>query len=173
MSSLKNKKSQTTITALWVLLFAGCQGGLPVTKEITGRVTKVHDGDSVHISPAGEKRIIVRLAAIDAPEIKQSQGLESRNYLRSLILNREVLAQCNKLDKYRRNICVIKHNDRDINLEMLRAGHAWYYTKYKDEQTRTNRRAYNKAESQARRSKIGLWDNAEVQPPWEYRAQSN
>ena len=60
----------------------------PITDTFTGAVTKVHDGDSIHITPKGEKRVIIRLAGIDAPEIKQPFGIASRDRLRSMILNR-------------------------------------------------------------------------------------
>lgn len=151
-------------------MLTGCQGGLPVTQEITGRITKVHDGDSVHVTPTGKSRVIVRLAAIDAPEIKQSNGIESRDYLRSMIMNRNVNVRCNKTDKYRRQICVVSHDGKDINLEMLKAGHAWYYAKYKNEQARKDQRLYLKAESQAKKSKTGLWATSEPVAPWQFRA---
>lgn len=130
----------------------------------------MHDGDSIHITPAGSKRVIIRLAAIDAPEIKQKHGLESRDYLRSLLLNKSASAHCNKTDKYQRQVCVVIRDDRDINIEMLSAGQAWYYTRFKDEQTRKNQRAYRKAEALARKRKLGLWQY-ESMAPWAFRSQ--
>lgn len=148
----------------------GCQSGLPVNKELNGRVTKVHDGDSVHITPGGSKRVIVRLAAIDAPEIRQAHGIKSRDYLRGLILNRDVTAYCNKLDKYQRQICKVTYRGTDINVEMLKGGHAWYYQRYRKEQTRGDQRKYKKAESLAQKAKLGLWKNTQAVAPWEFRS---
>ena len=159
--------------SIWLLLcsVAGCQGGLPVKKVVSGTVTKVHDGDSLHITPAGKKRVVVRLAAIDAPEIKQDHGLQSRDYLRSMVMDRNVTAHCNKIDKYRRQICVVSHKDRDINLAMLSAGYAWYYTAFKDEQAKKQQRAYRKAEAKAQRDRMGLWQYNPV-APWIFRSQA-
>ncbi len=157
-------------TALVMIGLMGCQSGLPVNMEINGRITKVHDGDSAHITPTGSKRVIVRLAAIDAPEIKQEHGIKSRDYLRGLILNREVVAYCNKLDKYRRQICKVTHKGTDINVEMLKGGQAWYYSRYRQEQTRSDQRIYKKAESLAKRAQLGLWKNTEAVAPWEFRS---
>ena len=161
-------------------LLTGCPGGgngsdrdgLPVKLTVEGRVTKVHDSDSIHITPPGRKRVIVRLAAIDAPEINQDHGIASRNYLRGMIMNRQVTARCNKVDKYKRQICVVLKDGQDINLEMLKAGKAWYYEKFKKEQSRRNRRAYQKAAKTAARQRPGLWAEATAIPPWEFRART-
>ncbi|MEM1618650.1 MAG: thermonuclease family protein [Desulfurococcaceae archaeon] len=52
-------------------------------------VTRVVDGDTVHISPpvcvAGEYRTVVRLADIDAPELNTPEGEEARNALINLL----------------------------------------------------------------------------------------
>ena len=152
-------------------LLAGCtdNNGLQVKLTVTGKVTKVHDGDSVHITPRGKKRTIVRLAAIDAPEVEQIYGIDSRNHLRSMIMNQQVTAHCNKTDKYKRNICVVLKDNQDINLEMLKTGNAWYYEKYRKEQNRKDQRIYRKAEKNARKKKLGIWTGTTAIPPWEFR----
>ena len=162
---------KSTLAIVCSLVIHSCNSGLPVTTVITGTVTKVHDGDSIHVTPVGKKRVVIRLAAIDAPEIKQEHGIKARDYLRSMVMNRKVTVHCNKVDKYRRQICVVSLDDRDINLAMLTAGHAWHYTKYQNEQPGSHRRAYKKAESGARRQKIGLWQSEPV-PPWTYRSMA-
>ncbi|MEM4913738.1 MAG: hypothetical protein QW579_06000 [Desulfurococcaceae archaeon] len=52
-------------------------------------VTRVVDGDTVHISPpvcvAGEYRTVVRLADIDAPELDTPEGEEAQNALINLL----------------------------------------------------------------------------------------
>lgn len=150
-------------------LISGCFNGNPVTNTFTGTVTKVHDGDSIHVTPAGEKRVIIRLAAIDAPEIKQTHGIQSRDHLRRLILNKDVTARCNKLDKYKRQVCVVTYNGQDTNLNMLASGNAWYYERFKDEQSRHDQTSYRKAADTARKRRLGLWQDSTVIPPWEFR----
>lgn len=155
---------------------SGCQNGLPVNQVITGEVTKVHDGDSIHITPDGRDRVIIRLAAIDAPEITQDHGIQSRDYLRGLILNQPAKAHCNKKDRYSRQVCRVttaSDDEVDINLEMLKAGKAWYFTRFKDEQSRSLQRSYRKAETSARRKHLGLWRSGSSIPPWEFRSQAN
>ena len=60
-------------------------------------------------------------------------------------------------------------NDRDMNLEQVRAGMAWHYKKYQKEQTPTDRELYSKAEIDAKNAGRGLWYDPEPVPPWEYR----
>ncbi len=148
----------------------GCYSGKPVTHTFDGRVTKVHDGDSIHLTPSGEKRVIIRLAAIDAPEIDQAGGVRSRDHLRQLIMRQQVSASCNKLDKYKRQVCVITHNNEDVNLTMLKSGNAWYYERFREEQSRTDQNSYSKAAESARKNRLGLWQNPGAIPPWEFRA---
>jgi endonuclease YncB( thermonuclease family) len=42
----------------------------------------VHDGDTLRVV-RGNEELKIRLCGIDAPEIKQTLGIESRDYLRS------------------------------------------------------------------------------------------
>jgi endonuclease YncB( thermonuclease family) len=149
-------------------LVTACSESPPITDTFAGTVTKVHDGDSIHITPEGEKRVIIRLAGIDAPEIKQPFGIASRDKLRSMILNRPAEARCHKKDKYRRQVCVVYFNGDDVNLQMVRAGMAWHYKEYQNEQSRRQRRQYSKAENKARSGGLGLWGGERI-APWEFR----
>ncbi len=155
---------------IFSVIISGCYNGRPVNNVFNGAVTKVHDGDSIHVTPPGKKRVIIRLAAIDAPEIQQAHGIQSRDHLRRLIMSKQVTAKCNKLDKYQRHVCVVIHNGRDINLKMLEAGHAWYYERFKDEQPRRDQIAYKKATNTASKKQLGLWQNPGATPPWDFRA---
>lgn len=148
----------------------GCTSGKPVSTIFNGLVTKVHDGDSIHVTPPGEKRVIIRLGGIDAPEIKQQDGIKSRDFLRKLILNKRVTARCDKVDRYNRQVCVVLINDINTNLEMLKNGHAWYYERFKNEQSRIDQYNYRKAAKKARKEKLGLWQNSSAIAPWNFRA---
>lgn len=145
-----------------------CSTSPLITGNFTGTVTKVHDGDSIHITPEGEKRVIIRLAGIDAPELKQPFGIASRDKLRSMILNRPAEAKCHKIDRYRRQVCVVYFNGEDVNLQMVRAGMAWHYKEYHKEQSRWQRWEYSRAENKARNGGFGLWGRESI-APWEFR----
>ena len=80
----------------------------------------------------GEK---IRLSRINAPEIRganRKAGLASRDFLRELILGREVLLQTirDKRGKYGRYLgeIVVKQGRRNVNANdaLVQAGHAEY-----------------------------------------------
>ena len=62
-------------------------------------VINVTDGDTIKVKHQGSV-IKIRLSGIDAPETNQSYGPESRDYLKSIILNKTVSIEGNKKDKY-------------------------------------------------------------------------
>ena len=51
---------------------------------ISGKVIRVSDGDTLLLQ-SGSQRIKVRMYGIDAPELKQSYGEDSKSYLESNI----------------------------------------------------------------------------------------
>ena len=156
---------------LWittVVIVAGCSSSPLKENSIIGIVTKVHDGDSIHITPAGASRVVIRLAGIDAPEIAQAFGVASRDTLRSMILNQQAHARCHKKDQYQRHVCVVTAAGADINLHMVQAGMAWHYKQYENEQSFTEKRQYSAAQKSAQRNKLGLWVQDAI-APWEFR----
>ena len=62
-------------------------------------VVKVHDGDTLTIEKddADKSQVVVRLNRIDAPELKQPYGIESRNYLIDLVLTKFALTLLPKI----------------------------------------------------------------------------
>jgi endonuclease YncB( thermonuclease family) len=70
---------------------------------------------------------------------------------------------------YGRILAKVLLNDRDMNLEQVRAGFAWHYKKYQKEQTPEDRELYSKAELEAREAGRGLWRDPAPLPPWEQR----
>ena len=60
-----------------------------VAMAISGKVIRVSDGDTILLQ-SGSQRIKVRMYGIDAPELKQSYGKDSKNYLENRILNKNI-----------------------------------------------------------------------------------
>ncbi len=53
--------------------------GVPATAEtLTGQVVGVHDGDTLTLLVAGNRQVKVRLAGMDAPELKQPYGQRAK-----------------------------------------------------------------------------------------------
>jgi len=133
---------------------------------LTGVVNSVHDGDTVTVTPIQKNKppIKVRILQIDAPELKQNYGVDSKAYLETLVLHCPVKLQGNKKDIYGRTLAKIKTDTgKQVSDLMIQSGAAWVY---KDD--RTNKRLM-KLEQKARDGKLGLWKEENPEPPWEFR----
>lgn len=133
--------------------------------DLRGTVVDCHDGDTVKIrTEAGLVR--VRLQNIDAPELKQAGGRESRDHLRHLApLGQLVVVQTDGEDKYHRTLGTVWRGSQNLNLTMVRDGQAWTYRKYCSDPV------YLGAEASARRAHLGLWADSVAMAPWEWRHQ--
>ena len=136
------------------------------SSEYNAIVSKVTDGDSIHVIYKG-KTLKVRLLYIDAPELAQSYGMESKKFLENMILNKIVTISCEKKDIYGRELCEIFLYESDsptyINAKMIKSGNAWVY-----KSSRSNVYLVN-LEKDAIHHKRGLWHSEDVTEPWIYR----
>jgi endonuclease YncB( thermonuclease family) len=136
---------------------------------IEGKVINVHDGDTITVLDQDNKKTHIRLQGIDAPELKQEFGAKSQEYLSRMVLGKQVTIVWTKVDKYRRTVGTIMLAGHDINIEQVRAGMAWHFKKYEDEQKPEDRRAYAAAEQAARAAKLGLWQEPNPTVPGDWR----
>ena len=141
---------------------------LAVAELLIGTVSAVHDGDTFTIKTETSQHK-VRLAGIDAPELDQPLGVESRDSLRKVVLHKLVLIETVKNDKYGRVIGKVTHDGLDVNLKQIQAGMAWVYKDYVKELSKEDRVLYFKAEVQSKAVGIGLWKDAVVVEPWIWR----
>lgn len=131
-----------------------------------GKVQYVHDGDTVHVNVDGAK-IKIRLAGIDAPEVRQAYGLESKAVLKSLIDNRTIYFQSNKKDRYGRVIATLYLDQgmtQSVNAMMVGKGAAWWYKRYA-----RNDKELEFLENKAKMSAECLWMSDFAIPPWVWR----
>lgn len=147
------------------ILVSPCIGA----SQIVGRVVSVHDGDTVIVLDAGKDQHKVRLAGIDAPELPQAFGRVSQRHLSTTIQGKTVVVHWSKHDKYGRIVGTILLNGHDVNLDQVRAGLAWHYKRYEREQPPAERVSYANAETEAHAAHLGLWQDADPVPPWDYR----
>ncbi|MEO8435177.1 MAG: thermonuclease family protein [Pyrinomonadaceae bacterium] len=138
---------------------------------IEGKVINVHDGDTVTVLDQDNKKFAIRLQGIDAPELKQEFGSVSQQNLSRMVLGRQVTIVWTKVDKYKRTVGTIMLDGHDMNIEQVRAGLAWHFKKYEDEQSPDDRRTYATAEQEARAATLGLWRTAAPTAPGDWRQE--
>ena len=131
------------------------------------KITHIYNGDTVAIE-SHHLKMEVRLAGIDSPEISKNKknmahlySQQAKRHLSDLVLNKFA-----NLKRYGRSsdgyvLAVIHIGTQNINLKMVEAGLA-----------RVDKRnipkgfdimPYIKAESEARKAKLGMWSSAERQ----------
>lgn len=150
--------------ALWAAFAAGAHAEI-----ITGRVVSIADGDTLTLLHSSKTQHKIRLQGIDAPEKRQPFGEASRQNLARLAFQKDARAECPKRDKYGRAVCTVTVNGQDVGLAQLEAGLAWWYRRFAREQTPEQRRAYEQAEATAAIRRVGLWQDRNPVPPWEWR----
>ena len=93
-------------------------------------IIKVIDGDTV-IGKSNDTEIKIRLSEIDAPEMNQPFGLNSKECLSNLIKkNNNLQFKSNGRDGYGRSLGWLVTDDKNLNYEMIKEGCAWVYDRY-------------------------------------------
>ena len=135
----------------------------------TGKVVSVTDGDTAKIIRLDTGRQIkVRFAGIDSPEKEMAYGQAAKKFVGKLIGGKIVEVQHVTFDRYGRTVGYIRLDGREINFEIVEAGYTWVNRKYMPKPKKRADR-YMRAEALARKSRIGLWQDPNPIPPWEWR----
>ena len=131
--------------------------------EISGKVIKISDGDTITILDSNNRKHKIRLDKIDAPELKQYFGINAKNHLVSLIFGKQVKVIYRKKDRYKRILGIVYLQEKEINLQMVKDGFAWHYSYF------DNTKSYIEAEQKAKQNKSGLWIQENPVIPYEFR----
>ena len=129
-------------------------------------IKKVVDGDTVHLYHNDEVHK-VRLIEIDAPERNQPFGIDSTDYLKSLLREGIVNIEISGTDRYGRKLGRLYWKGENINRAMVSAGYAWVYDDYVTELS------FYDNQNKARYLKKGLWKDKNPIPPWRWRTLNN
>lgn len=138
--------------------------------------TKVFDGDTIAVDCDGEK-LKLRFCGIDAPELSQPLGDESKALMVKLVGGKQVVIRPIERDRYGRTIAeVLVKSDRRgsngeyeilfVGGEMVGAGMAYHYKQFSG--NCPNREIIVSAEEEAKSKKVGVW-SGNYQKPWDYR----
>ena len=140
---------------------------------------KIIDGDTIWIDQidCDSKQILtenlkLRLIGIDAPEMEQQFGKESKLCLSQLIGNNSIKLKTYGRDRYQRILAKIMVGEVDINLAMIKKGCAWFYRQYQDSLDENDQKLYDQAEQIAQRQSLGLFKHVKALPPWVWRKKN-
>jgi endonuclease YncB( thermonuclease family) len=127
-----------------------------------GAVVRVVDGDSL-IVRFNKQQIRVRLKEIDAPEIKQAFGKDSRQSLEQMCATKTVKVLWTEKDRNGRTLGRVWCAGIDANAEQVRRGMAWVFDRY------VRDRSLYSLQDAARLGRLGLWADSAPIPPWRWR----
>lgn len=149
---------------------------IPNAEMWTVKPGSVYDGDTLRVV-RGNEELKIRFCGIDAPEIEQPLGIESRDHLRSLIDlgGGSVLLVPVETDRYERTVAelyvpLIDYSPIPLNSRMVLDGMAYHYEQYSD--TCSRRDAIARAEDIAKSEGLGVWSNPASEKPWEWRRRN-
>ena len=126
---------------------------------------RVIDGDTIRAEVEGKERKI-RLKDIDAPEMNQPSGVQSRNFLIRLLDKKDITVVFQGKGSYGRPLGQIYANDENVNVLMIKSGFAWVYDRYVKDSS-----FLYKYQDQAKAENLGLWQAENPIAPWMWRKQ--
>lgn len=136
---------------------------------IVAKSVRVIDGDTIEVIPTEGPSERIRLLGIDAPESNQAHGAYSTQVLQQCVSQGQVTVEWFEQDRYQRLLGKVRAGEVDCNLNQIKQGAAWHYKQYQNGQSERDRFTYANAEVNARQHALGLWANAIVTAPWDYR----
>lgn len=149
-------------TCLLSLLLLSCCVLDVVAAELTGKVVRIADGDTLTVL-VDDRQHKVRLVEIDAPERGQPFGQRARQALAELTHDKTVTVRFEERDRYGRILGEVMVDGISANRTLVASGYAWAYRHYlKDKE-------YLALEQQARVQERGLWAHSDPVPPWQWR----
>ena len=134
-------------------------------ETLDGRVYSVVDGDTLRAIDGSNRQCEIRLLGIDAPWVTQAFGQNARTTLSALAANQALNAECQKLGA--QDVCRVRIGGKDVALEQVRAGMAWWNPQHVSLQTDQERADYQQAEFNAKIRRFGLWNSKNPVPPWQ------
>ena len=129
-------------------------------KNQTFRVLKIFDGDTIQVSGL-DLTFTIRLVGIDSPETGfkgqagQPFSQKAKQYLKNFLDTQPVRLKSYGTGGYNRQLAEVFVRNKNINVEMIRAGLAEVYRGKSPKQLDLNN--YRKAEAAARRAGKGIW----------------
>ena len=152
-----------TFIAVLALLFGTIAYCFASTKLYTGICVHVLDGDTVDIADEDQNLHRIRITGLDAPELSQPYGQQAKTELKELILGKEVTVIPMGMDKYKRELAILRINTTigqiDVAECMINKGAAFDWGG-----------KYYKAQDYAQKNRLGVWSDSRFQErPWLYR----
>jgi endonuclease YncB( thermonuclease family) len=91
--------------------------------------------------------------------------------MRELVFGKDVKLRPHTIDRYGHLVARVLIDNEDAGLELLKEGLCWVYQKYVGEASAEIRSSYWAAQAAAQSDRLGLWQDPDPVPPWEWRKE--
>lgn len=146
----------TFFATLFLMAFFSAQ-------TIVGKVIAVKDGDTIVLLHE-KKKITIRLEHIDCPEKNQPFGYKAKQFVSQFCFSKNVKIISNgKRDQNGRWIAEVIYLNKNLGKELMKNGLAWHFKRY------SKNKDYAFLEVNAKKKKIGLWQEPNPVSPWNWR----
>ena len=135
----------------------------PARADYSGKVLAVADGDTLTVL-VDRRQVEIHLAEIDAPELKQAFGQQSRQSLADLCIGKDAVVHETGRKRNGRPTGRVHCSGTDASAEQVRLGMAWVYQRH----TQSASPLYF-LEDAAQRRHTGLWADKSPVRPWIWR----
>ena len=140
---------------------------MPRTAAKAGTVTTVHDGNTISVTANDGEKYRVVLMGIDCPELKQPYGIEAKQFLERLVLEREIEFVVHGKDRLGNYVGIVLLEEAvDVRVHLLEEGLAWTAEKDPIKDLEAIR-------LRAMKERKGLWGDDEPVAPWVFRRQQS
>ena len=158
-----NNKLYAAIIAAVALLFGAVAYCYAQSDDYLATCVRVIDGDTLTVADENQNLHRIRIVGMDAPELAQAYGRAAKAALSELVLHKEVHVLPAGVDKYGRELAVLRQNSvigqLDVAETMISNGHAFSWGG-----------AHYKAQEYAAERHLGVWSDVRYQErPWLYR----
>ncbi len=131
-------------------------------KSFTGKCINIDDGNIIVVMK-GNDTVRVRLEGIACPETGQSFHDEATQFVTNLVLGKDIFVDVKTVDYDRRLVSSVKVDGKEVSMELIKEGLAWYYDKI------SKNIELASAEQAARKQKLGIWSQPDPMAPWDYK----
>lgn len=129
-------------------------------------VISVHDGDTIRVQN-GSRIEKIRFACVDAPELAQPLGVQSRDYLQQLLAAAGDRVSLNIVGEHReRKVAEVYAGEKLVQLDQVKSGTVYVYKKYLG--NCPSAAEVEQGEAIAQQQRLGVWAG-DYEKPWEYR----
>ncbi|MGS0747063.1 thermonuclease family protein [Halpernia sp. GG3] len=106
-----------------------------VGAQVSAKVIRIKDGDTVVVLLAGNIQKTLRLAEVDCPEKSQAFGKNAKQFTSEQVFGKQINFITTDTDRYGRTIAKIYYNQKYLSAEIIKAGFGWWYYKYSNDKS--------------------------------------